>query len=343
MSPIREYRNRFNIWTIDSFYTDGQLDKPVVYEYILSRCSFQNHQMFTINADHSGLAEILMGLDSRDQPSTHLAHEMGHLLGDLDDEYGGLGDPRCDLRANRLNPLGATLHNNVYWASEATNTLEGCRTNAAWSHWIGSCYQNGRLFLGNCPSAYERVDCYYGARYCRGQGYYWRPAYETIMGAPQHPSRYHFSLVDISALCNSFVDRFGETRGICRQLPLEGCPPGQRVADPDGDGIGECLPIPPVTLAVAITSPLEDQTIDQTVLAPIPIRATVTGIRDPSEVELVRFEQDQGIVLGEDRVPPYESVLPTEVRGVHTFYARAVARERLAFVLDAQRRILRNE
>ncbi len=247
--PIKDYKGLFNIWYIDPMYTGplSSYDEPkVFYEYMLSRCSYQNAYFIVLDDTipiASGTTPVLI---ETTRPESTLSHELGHNIAHLVDEY--------TERTYACVPIPSAIETgqtfvNVYQANINTNDKDSCLINAEWNSLVGTCI-NGGIFEYPCRVPSLEISCNAGAAFCPNtdffKSYWWRPAYETKMKTERTP----FSSVDVREFCREFTKYTGRRLGICNDICLEECANGwvcrqgscqlQTAVCPDSDGDKIC-------------------------------------------------------------------------------------------------------
>jgi len=174
---------------------------------------------------------------SLDSQASFLAHELGHNIANLKDEYPAL--PKCDYTS--ASGTGITDYN-IYQASSTTNNINSCKLYSGWGYLADSCYSSGGLYFGNCPSLNNKISCYKGGKYCDSSSspYFWRPASKTIMYGSSSGAT-DFSLVDITYFCRELEKYTGVRLGICNNICIDGCAQKEFCKDPDANGVGACI------------------------------------------------------------------------------------------------------
>ncbi len=252
LEPMKNYKNKFNVWYIDPMYfgSHSMVNDPsggqiFFRQYIISRCPYYNNYPVVYDPNViRAFAAMPVAMEVNSMQSGVLAHEYGHAMAVLADEYADSGKCLSSDQKPSLNPLGEPKKANVYWASSTTNNQFSCQKYSQWNYLNGSCFtnaggfSNGKFYFQNCPSTTEAVACYAGAAYCDPSEYFWRPAFVTLMNSFGSGV---FSTVDMTAFCKKFIEITGESRGTCSSLCVAGCPSGYSCRDVNNDGIGECI------------------------------------------------------------------------------------------------------
>ncbi len=203
VEPFKSNKDKFNFWYInrseritDCNASKGyrELQNCLYYSYLFNSCNFSNQ--INVQLVHSlsvgGNSAILLGvwINNLNPPfistkwiktySEGFVHEMGHLIGGLDDEYVTMPQNSATFIMNKAE-------DNCYVGQ--LHTKEECLQNAPWKNMIGEgCGQDGVIDCNSSnPNYYLEIGCYEGCLQF-GKGAF-RSLSNSIMSRATIPSK----------------------------------------------------------------------------------------------------------------------------------------------------------